>query len=315
MNVENVFTVELVQIYGVVSRKALEVGRYPTCLPKGIQSQMMRVNPRELNPYFKDNGSGYPDGGVEKKLVEINFPQLHLLGMEMQAGDCGRKMDSPGQMAVSAASRVAAPSRAHRHAIKKQKERINQGTRCYDRWLPTHCIHPQLLFAYKWLVSLKQAKDMAQIHVAQTHRKEVQTPIHCSHSLFYEVFRTEANLLPTVSPCNVKEIELADGTTSWEAEVGSRKVVHFDEGGLEHFKDEVVAIDRHANKITYRVLEGNLMMHLYDSFVATLEVKPGTAKWTVEFQKKNELCPDPDIYLRRLDHVNKDLDRHLRPTS
>ncbi|KAJ6396814.1 hypothetical protein OIU77_021777 [Salix suchowensis] len=150
--------------------------------------------------------------------------------------------------------------------------------------------------------------DMAQIH-----RKVVETPLHCSHSVFYEVFRTEANLLPTVSPRNVKRIELVCPTTSWVDKVGSRKRVHFDEGGLESFNDEVVAIDREAHKITYRVLEGNLMMQLYHSFVATLEVKPGTAKWTIEFQKKNELCPDPDIYLQRLDSVSKDLDRYLSP--
>ncbi|KAG5247016.1 MLP protein [Salix suchowensis] len=129
--------------------------------------------------------------------------------------------------------------------------------------------------------------------MAQIHRKVVETPLHCSHSVFYEVFRTEANLLPTVSPQNVKKIELVCG--------------------LESFNDEVVAIDREAHKITYRVLEGNLMMQLYHSFVATLEVKPGTAKWTIEFQKKNELCPDPDIYLQRLDSVSKDLDRYLSP--
>ncbi|KAJ6402140.1 hypothetical protein OIU84_014262 [Salix udensis] len=158
---------------------------------------------------------------------------------------------------------------------------------------------------------------MAQIQrkevPTQTQRKQVETPLHCSHSLFYEVFRSEPNLLPTVSPCHVKEIKLVDGTDSWEAKVGSRKVVHFDEGGHEHFKDEVVAIDRQANKITYKVLEGNLMMHLYNSLVATLEVKPATAKWTVEFQKKHKLIPDPDIYLHRLGSVNKDLDRYLTP--
>lgn len=29
--------------------------------------QIPKVNPRELNPYLKDNGSGYPENGDEKK--------------------------------------------------------------------------------------------------------------------------------------------------------------------------------------------------------------------------------------------------------
>jgi len=40
----------------------------------------MRVNPRELNPYFKDNGSGYPDDGVEKKVGVDQLPSSSLIG-------------------------------------------------------------------------------------------------------------------------------------------------------------------------------------------------------------------------------------------
>ncbi|KAF9683626.1 hypothetical protein SADUNF_Sadunf04G0033400 [Salix dunnii] len=148
--------------------------------------------------------------------------------------------------------------------------------------------------------------------MAQIQRKEVQTQIHCNEIVFYQFFMRKANLLPAVSPCNVKKIELVDGTISWDTTVGTRKLIHFCEDGAEYFKDEAVEIDYQANKITYKVLEGT-MMQFYDSFKATLEVQTGTAKWTIEFQKKSESCPDPDIYLRRLDHVNKDLDRHLRP--
>ena len=40
----------------------------------------MKVNPRELNPYFKDNGSGYPDDGVEKKVGGDQLPPTSLIG-------------------------------------------------------------------------------------------------------------------------------------------------------------------------------------------------------------------------------------------
>ncbi|KAJ6767015.1 POLYKETIDE CYCLASE/DEHYDRASE AND LIPID TRANSPORT SUPERFAMILY PROTEIN [Salix purpurea] len=147
--------------------------------------------------------------------------------------------------------------------------------------------------------------DMAQIQ-----RKEVQTTIRSNHVVFYEFFIRGSKLLPAVSPRNVKKIELVDGTTSWETKVGSRKRVQFDEGGLEYFKDEAVEVDHKAKKVTYRVLEGT-MMHLYHSFEATLEVTPGTAKWTVEFVKKSPMCPDPDHHLQILDSVDHDVDDHL----
>lgn len=76
----------------------------------------------------------------------------------------------------------------------------------------------------------------------------------------------------------------------------------------------MIEIHPQAKKTTYKVLEGNMML-FYDSFQATLEVTEGTAKWTVEFIKKNDLCPNPDYYLHRLDSVNKDINAYLLPLN
>uniref|UniRef100_UPI00228306E0 hypothetical protein n=1 Tax=Escherichia coli TaxID=562 RepID=UPI00228306E0 len=75
----------------------------------------------------------------------------------------------------------------------------------------------------------------------------------------------------------------------------------------------VIEIQPHAKKITFKVLEGKMMMSFYHSFQATLEVTEGSAKWTVVFTKKNALCPNPDYYLQRLDSVNKDINTYLLP--
>jgi hypothetical protein len=74
--------------------------------------------------------------------------------------------------------------------------------------------------------------------MAQIEKKEVKTPIQCSAAKFYEVYWKEAYLLPKISPCNVNKIELVDGTSSWEAKVGSRKLVHFNEGLNSDFVKE-----------------------------------------------------------------------------
>ncbi|KAJ6752198.1 hypothetical protein OIU85_002603 [Salix viminalis] len=133
-------------------RPAKDVERRPTVSvdhdpEEPPAEEIMRVNPRELNPYFKDNGSGYPDDGVEKKVGGDQLPPSSVIGdggaswrlkalkrAQEQAAREGRKLeeiveerwDSLGQLAVSAASRVAAPSRAHLHAIKNRKKGLTK---------------------------------------------------------------------------------------------------------------------------------------------------------------------------------------------
>ncbi|XP_035542899.1 CWF19-like protein 2 isoform X1 [Juglans regia] len=103
--------------------------------------EINKVHPKELNPYLKDNGSGYPedinrsktsgdqllssvvgDGGASWRLKALKRAQE-------QAAREGRRLeevveerwDSLGQLAVSVASRSAAPSRAHLRAINDRK--------------------------------------------------------------------------------------------------------------------------------------------------------------------------------------------------
>ncbi|CAN1841170.1 CWF19-like protein 2 [Linum perenne] len=111
--------------------------------PKEPAEEVKRVNPRELNPYLKDDGSGYPDEAEEKRGRD-QLPKSSVVGdggaswrlkalkrAEEQAARDGRKLDevveerwgSLGQLAVSAASHRAAPSRAHLHAIRSRQMR------------------------------------------------------------------------------------------------------------------------------------------------------------------------------------------------
>ncbi|KAJ8765166.1 hypothetical protein K2173_011426 [Erythroxylum novogranatense] len=106
-------------------------------------AEMKGVNPRELNPYLKDNGTGYPDDEDEKRGVSSQLPSTALVGdggaswrlkalrraQEQAAREgkgleeiVGERWGSLGHLAVSAASGKAAPSRAHLHAIKNRKK-------------------------------------------------------------------------------------------------------------------------------------------------------------------------------------------------
>ncbi|XP_017219723.1 uncharacterized protein LOC108196798 [Daucus carota subsp. sativus] len=102
-----------------------------------------KVNPKEMNPYWKDDGSGYPDdtdtgkaGGdhlFSSSVVGDGGASWRLKALKRakeQAARDGRKLDevveerwgSLGELAVSVASRSAAPSRAHLTAIHNRKK-------------------------------------------------------------------------------------------------------------------------------------------------------------------------------------------------
>lgn len=103
--------------------------------------EAMKVNPRELNPFFKNNGSGYPEEDGPKSGGDRLMPPTvvgdggaswrlkALKRAKEQAARDGRNIKevvaerwgSLGHLAVSAASHRAAPSRAHLDSIRNRK--------------------------------------------------------------------------------------------------------------------------------------------------------------------------------------------------
>jgi hypothetical protein len=60
------------------------------------------------------------------------------------------------------------------------------------------------------------------------------------------------------------------------------------------------------------VLEGALLQQ-YESFSVTLQVtSSSTAKWTINYQKKDPASENPDFYLQLLPTVNATVDIYLR---
>ncbi|XP_028107581.1 CWF19-like protein 2 isoform X2 [Camellia sinensis] len=111
------------------------------------QVEEVKENPRELNPYFKNNGTGYPeeadgtkagrnqllssavvgDGGASWRLKALKRAQEQAAREGMALEEVvGERWGSLGQLAVSVASRTAAPSRAHLHAIKNRKKGLSE---------------------------------------------------------------------------------------------------------------------------------------------------------------------------------------------
>ncbi|PIA31458.1 hypothetical protein AQUCO_04900036v1 [Aquilegia coerulea] len=131
----------------------------PTRLPAKIDDpleepqveEVKKPNPREMNPYLKGDGSGYPEDVELTKSGGVQLPSSSVVGdggaswrlkalkrAQEQAAREGRNLKevaeerwgSLGQLTVSAASSRAAPAHAHLHAIKDRRRGIaekNQG--------------------------------------------------------------------------------------------------------------------------------------------------------------------------------------------
>lgn len=106
--------------------------------------EVKKGNPRELNPYLKDIGTGYPEDATRENAGGNHLLSTFVVGdggaswrlkalkrAQEQAAREGRKLDevveerwgSLGKLAVSVASNSAAPSHAHLHAIKSRIRR------------------------------------------------------------------------------------------------------------------------------------------------------------------------------------------------
>lgn len=104
--------------------------------------EVTKVNPKELNPYLKDGGGGYPDDSEGTKSGGSQLLSSAVVGdggaswrlkalrrAQEQADREGRKLNevaaerwgSLSQLAVSVSSGKAAPTRAHLHAIKRRQ--------------------------------------------------------------------------------------------------------------------------------------------------------------------------------------------------
>ncbi|KAF8021840.1 hypothetical protein BT93_G2091 [Corymbia citriodora subsp. variegata] len=108
--------------------------------------ESMKVDPRELNPYLKNNGSGYPeedrpksggdrlipssvvgDGGASWRLKALKRAKEQAArdGRDIEEV-VGERWGSLGHLAVSAASHRAAPSRAHLDSIRNRRRGLTE---------------------------------------------------------------------------------------------------------------------------------------------------------------------------------------------
>ncbi|KAL9317233.1 hypothetical protein ACSQ67_013750 [Phaseolus vulgaris] len=116
-------------------------------LSEEVPVEEPKVNPKELNPYFKDSGTGYPEEKDGSKVGADQLLSSSLVGdggaswklkalkrAQEQAAREGRNFNevvqerwgSLGELTASVASNAAAPARAHLRAIKNRQKGITE---------------------------------------------------------------------------------------------------------------------------------------------------------------------------------------------
>ncbi|KAF2305531.1 hypothetical protein GH714_006265 [Hevea brasiliensis] len=134
--------------------------------------------------------------------------------------------------------------------------------------------------------------------MAQIEKLEVQTEIKSSAAKFYEILRSKAYLIPKICPDYVKDIQALQG--DWDS-VGSVRLWTY-------------VADEQSRTITFNILEGEIMKHYktYKPIVQVTTIGPGSlAKWSIEYEKKNEDIPPPHKYMEFLANFNKAVDAYL----
>ncbi|KAK6790725.1 hypothetical protein RDI58_009806 [Solanum bulbocastanum] len=135
----------------------------------------------------------------------------------------------------------------------------------------------------------------------------VSLEVKCGGHSVHDIFHTNTQHLPNISPSRVKHFEIHEGE---KGKIGSVVGWKYYEDGKEMFAKTVIeAIDPQKKSITWKVIDGNLL-ELYNSFTITTSCEHWTTI-TLVYEKKTEDTPEPLALLDYFIGMTKDVEGHL----
>nr|CAH59440.1 major latex-like protein 1 [Plantago major] len=144
--------------------------------------------------------------------------------------------------------------------------------------------------------------------MAQIAKVEALVQTKCCSTKVYDLMKNNLAKLVDILPAQFKSVELLGGE---EGCAGHVKLVKYDLGGPKTVKLRFEVIDDAKKSMEIVAFEGDVMQ-LYKSFKTTITAVDGnTVKWSIEFEKANELAPAPDHYILLATQVTKMLDAYL----
>ncbi|AET01440.1 putative START-like domain-containing protein [Medicago truncatula] len=143
---------------------------------------------------------------------------------------------------------------------------------------------------------------------------EMDVPIKATPQQFYEVLCNKTHHISNVCPDIVKGIELHEGDWGTEGCIISWNYVFAGKTCIS--KQRIEDIDKENNKITFKVLGGDLLED-YKSFKFIMQIVPqregSVVRWIVEYEKLNNNVPNPHSLFHLSVEVLKYVDAHLAP--
>ncbi|TKY49593.1 MLP protein 31 [Spatholobus suberectus] len=147
---------------------------------------------------------------------------------------------------------------------------------------------------------------------SQLQKVETNVHIKASAEQFYNVFCNKTHHIANILPEKIKSVEIHEGEWGTEGSIISWNYLH--EGKVSVAKEVVEGIDRKNNKMTFKVIEGELL-GLYKSFKSNLQVSPkgkgSVVHWALEYEKQEDHIPDPHTLLQLVVELSKQIDAYL----
>ncbi|KAF7827664.1 MLP-like protein 28 [Senna tora] len=178
---------------------------------------------------------------------------------------------------------------------QEEKGSIAHWTLEYEK-LKDHIPDPHTLL--QLVTDVSKDIDAHLITQPQVSRVEADVPIKATAEQFHDVFCSRTHHIANVCPEKVQGVEIHDGEWGTEGSIICWNYVH--DGKKCVAKEVVESIDREKNKITFKVLEGDLLKE-YKSFKFIIQVIPqkkgSRVHWIMEYEKLKHHIPDPHSML------------------
>lgn len=146
----------------------------------------------------------------------------------------------------------------------------------------------------------------------QIQKLETDLHIKASSKQFYEILSSKINHISNMIPEKVQGTDILEGESGTEGSIVFWNYVH--DGKACVAKELVEFIDIKNNKITFKVLEGDVLEH-YKSFRVKVHVIPqkegSVVHLTLEYEKLKSYFPEPHAFLNLAIDLSKDIDTCL----
>ena len=151
---------------------------------------------------------------------------------------------------------------------------------------------------------------VGEIEIPKTMVSEIE--IKASADNFYETLRgKKERRVHDIAPHHLHKMDVHEGDLDTS---GSVKQLTFAVGDTVETLKERIEFDDENKKITYFILEGDLMKH-YKSYKVILQVTAkgsgSLVKWTLVYEKVSQSAPEPTKYRDLMVNLTKDIETHL----